>query len=357
MNLAISNAATFEVGNTVNQYVVGTAGPQGLAGTGTSETALLNARLKAIKDLSLTPASPTTPQNNLYEVGYATVTDRAIQNFDAMNGAITPTADPSGGSFWTVPFPNTTLGRALKMVARMVAGRRVLKHYRQVFFCSVGGYDLHDTQVNAANPLLGSHANLLRELSQCINAFNAAMGQLRASSNATIQMTAADSVVGFTASDFGRTFPMNGTTGSDHGWGNHHIVFGDGVQGGRLYGGFPPYGINTSPNNGTGVGVDTDTGRWIPNTSVDEYAATLAKWFGVSSTVLPTIFPNLPRFNNPDLGFLSAPSPSAMPSDKVSFGTTATTSGGKTTQPTPTPVKPSKAPVKPTPVQRPMTRR
>jgi uncharacterized protein (DUF1501 family) len=110
-------------------------------------------------------------------------------------------------------------------------------------------------------------------------------------------MQVQNGVTAFTASDFGRTFLSNGD-GSDHGWGSHHLIVGGAVQGGRLFGQVPTLAIN-GPN-------DTGDGRWIPSTSVDEYSATLAKWFGVSATDMPTVFPNLNRFNNPDLGFMGA---------------------------------------------------
>jgi uncharacterized protein (DUF1501 family) len=109
------------------------------------------------------------------------------------------------------------------------------------------------------------------------------------------QLNVGNAVTTFTASDFGRTFPTNGQ-GSDHGWGGHHIVMGGAVRGRRTYGTFPVQQIN-GPD-------DTSTGRWIPRVSVDQYAATLAKWFGVSQTYLGTIFPNLGRFADPDLGFM-----------------------------------------------------
>jgi uncharacterized protein (DUF1501 family) len=109
------------------------------------------------------------------------------------------------------------------------------------------------------------------------------------------QLTLGDSVTQFTASDFGRTFPTNGQ-GSDHGWGSHHMIVGGAVRGGRIYGNFPTLAVN-GPD-------DTSTGRWIPTVSVDEYSATLAKWFGVSQSNLSTVFPNLGRFANPDLGFM-----------------------------------------------------
>jgi uncharacterized protein (DUF1501 family) len=179
-------------------------------------------------------------------------------------------------------FPNTSLGNQLKMIARLISAHTTLGHSRQIFFASVGGYDTHGNQLTA-------HANLLTELS----------GSMKAFYDATVELGLAQSVTTFTASDFGRTFPTNGTgttSGSDHGWGNHQVIMGGAVQGQRLYGTFPTLAVN-GPD-------DTSTGRWIPSTSVDEYSATLARWFGVSSTDMATVFPNLTRFARPDLGFM-----------------------------------------------------
>jgi len=102
-------------------------------------------------------------------------------------------------------------------------------------------------------------------------------------------------VTAFTASDFARTFPTNGS-GSDHGWGGHHLVIGGAVKGGATYGKFPTLAVN-GPD-------DTGIGRWIPTTAVDQYSATLASWFGVDSSNISTIFPNIGRFSSPNLGFL-----------------------------------------------------
>ncbi|RYD39091.1 MAG: DUF1501 domain-containing protein, partial [Verrucomicrobiaceae bacterium] len=124
------------------------------------------------------------------------------------------------------------------------------------------------------------------ELSEGMFAFQRSMEQLNLSEGVTT----------FTASDFGRTFPTNGQ-GSDHGWGTHQLIMGGAVRGQRTYGHFPIHTI--------GGPDDTSTGRWIPSTSVDEYAATLAKWFGISSTYMSTVFPNLGRFANPDVGFMA----------------------------------------------------
>ena len=100
----------------------------------------------------------------------------------------------------------------------------------------------------------------------------------------------------FTNSDFGRTVPSN-LLGSDHGWGSHHLIMGGAVNGQRTFGTWPTLAV--------GGPDDTNTGRWIPTTSVDQFAATLAKWFGVDSTKMSTVFPNLARFAVPDLGFMT----------------------------------------------------
>lgn len=288
---SIAGANTFEVGSTVQQYHVSTSGAVTLSGVTSG-----SARETAIRNIA------QLPQQNLQADAFGDILDNAVATGSVLNSAILPTA---ATNYFTTAFPNTTLGNQLKMVARLIAGRDSLKIKRQIFFVSVGGYDTHTSQLgNAANPgnaLFGSQADLLNELSESINSFQSAMEQLSALSGNT---GLPDSVVGFTASDFGRTLSTNGQ-GSDHGWGSHHIVFGGSgnpttgaVRGGRLYGTFPVLQVN-GPD-------DTSTGRWIPRVSVDEYSATLAKWFGVNSTYMPVVFPNLTRFALPDLGFMNA---------------------------------------------------
>ena len=285
---SIAGSNTFEVGNSVQQYHVSTSGAVTLSGAAPGST-----REGVVRNIA------QLPQHNLQTGVLGDIIDDAIATGALLNSAIAPTAAWT----WTTPFPVTSIGNQMKMIARIIAARGALKIKRQIFFVSVGGYDTHTAQVGAGNdPLTGNHANLLGELSEAIAAFQGAIEQIAA--HATYgDSTLANSVVGFTASDFGRTFPTNGQ-GSDHGWGGHHIVFGGNgnpstgaVRGKRTYGTFPVHQIN-GPD-------DTSTGRWIPTTSVDEYSATLAKWFGVDSNHLSVVFPNVGRFANPDLGFLN----------------------------------------------------
>lgn len=198
---------------------------------------------------------------------------RSIEQNEVLTAAL------SGIAPLTTVFPTTDLGRQLGMVAKLIAARNNLGMRRQIFFCAVGGYDTHGDQVD-------SHTQLLIELSQAMSAFY----------NSTVELGVEQSVTTFTASDFGRTFSANGG-GSDHGWGSHQFVMGGAVRGNRLYGTFPTLAID-GPD-------DTEGGRWIPTTSVDEFSATMAKWFGVSNSNLPTVFPNIGRFSHSDLGFLS----------------------------------------------------
>jgi len=194
----------------------------------------------------------------------------------------------------TVPFPNTDIGNQLKQIARMIKSRSLLGVNRQIFFCSLGGFDTHTGQLNGQNMLL-------TRLSQAMRAFYDEM---------TVQALG-DKVTQFTISDFNRTFNPGGSganVGSDHGWANHSIVVGDAVLGGDFYGvntsnGTPfPTLVNNGPDdadNGSNA-----RGRWIPTTSVEQYAATLAHWFGLPAQHLDYVFPNLTNFQTSNLGFM-----------------------------------------------------
>jgi uncharacterized protein (DUF1501 family) len=241
------------------------------------------------------------PYPNMQAQAYASVAKHSIDTGGLLNNAIAPTA---AASYWTTPFPTkitpptggaaftSSLTPQLQMAARLIeAGNRSTAAggfgmRRQIFFCQVGGYDLHTNQTpGPGQTSIGSHANLLAELSQSMLAFQRAMEQLGLSKNVTA----------FTASDFGRTFPSNGQ-GSDHGWGSHHLILGGAVKGQQTYGKFPTLAVN-GPD-------DTSTGRWIPTTAIDQYFATIATWFGVDSGNLATVFPNVGRFATANLGFL-----------------------------------------------------
>jgi uncharacterized protein (DUF1501 family) len=271
MSISVAGTNTFQVGNVVTQYQVAPEGPVGLntyvpAGQGA------DAASNAIRKLL------TRSYGNLFERGYSGIFNRALENQELLSGAL------AGAPPLTTAFPETDLGQQLAMVAQLVAVRDALGLRRQVFFCAAQGYDTHGGQIGTT-ALDGSHADLLTELDGALTAFDAAMSELGVD----------DSVTAFTASDFGRTFISNGD-GSDHGWGSHHIVLGGAVRGGRLYGKVPTLAVD-GPD-------DAGEGRWIPTISVDEYAATLARWFGVAQSDLPLVLPNLGRFATPDLGFM-----------------------------------------------------
>lgn len=264
--LSIAGTNTFEVGNTVIPYLISPSGSLGLRGIGSrSQNAMI--RVQGFKNLL------ALPHKNLFEAAYADTMTRSIEENEILTAALRGITSPQ-----TV-FPTTDLGRQLAMVAKLIAARSNLGMQRQIFFCAVGGYDTHGDQMPA-------QAGLLTELSGAMNAFY----------NATVELGVAQSVTTFTASDFGRTLPSNGN-GSDHGWGSHQFVMGGAVRGGRLYGTFPTLAVN-GPD-------DTEDGRWIPTTSVDEFSATLARWFGVSDSNMSTVFPNISRFAHPNLGFLA----------------------------------------------------
>ena len=165
------------------------------------------------------------------------------------------------------------------MVAKVINARSALSAARQVFLVSMGGYDTHANQD-------ATHPGLLTQLADAISWWQTTINQMGIASDVTL----------FTASDFGRALAPN-SEGSDHGWGSHHFVVGGGVLGRQVYGSFPDLTSNSS--------TDAGNGRLIATTSVEQYAATMAKWMGVTPANLPVILPNLVNFSQQDLGFMT----------------------------------------------------
>ncbi len=186
----------------------------------------------------------------------------------------------SAGSVNTV-FPSTTLGAQLRQVARIIALRASTGVRRQVFFCQLGGFDTHGAQN-------WTQWDLLRQVGEAMAAMHAA----------TVELGVADRVTTFTQSEFGRTLQPSGS-GSDHGWGNHHLLMGAAVRGGEVYGSFPTPALG-------GANDANNRGCLIPSTSIEQFGATLARWFGAEAAALAQAFPNLAAFTPQDLGFMAA---------------------------------------------------
>ncbi len=265
MSVSLAGSNLFEVGNQVFPYMISPEGVISLwyynEAWGNPETIVTKAMLDA-------------QYSNLFEKTYSETFKRAIENEKKISGIL------QRAPALTTAFPTqNNLASQLKMVAKLISVRSDLAVRRQIFFCDLQGFDTHGEQPN-------THTTLLRELSQAMKAFY----------DATVELGVSDKVTTFTQSDFGRTYKTNGK-GSDHGWGNHQFVMGGAVKGGEIYGQIPVHQIG-GPN-------DTSDGRWIPTIASDEYASTLALWFGVGASELPTVLPNINRFNRINLGFLS----------------------------------------------------
>jgi uncharacterized protein (DUF1501 family) len=265
--ISVSGNNLFEVGTTISSFKVSSNNQFGFDFyKGATATDPLS---RGITDMLAVPSV------NLFEGAWKEVIQRAIQNQQVLASALA--AVPP----FTTVFPNTGIGSQMQMIARLLSARAALGLKRQVFFCSIGGFDTH------GEDQLATQTRLLGEVSAAMTALY----------NATVELNCSDLVTSFTASDFNRTFPSNGK-GSDHAWGSHHLVVGGAVQGGKIYGTFPTL-VKGGPDDTGGSGL------WIPTTSVDQYGASLARWFGVGPADNNTIFPNLTRFPAADLGFLA----------------------------------------------------
>ncbi|MEJ6024275.1 DUF1501 domain-containing protein [Ramlibacter sp. PS4R-6] len=203
---------------------------------------------------------------------------------DALSGALLQDRllDAAYETTLPVEFPDSYLGLQLYRVAQLIASRGALGMSRQLFYVEQGGYDTHAGQADSLQELLG-------ELSEALGAFAATMLALGVDPN----------VVTFTHSEFSRTLMAagDGGDGTDHAWGGHSFVMGGAVRGGDMYGTFPQLQVG-GPDDGS------DEGRWVPTTSVDQYAATIASWLGVADADLETALPNLANFTVKKLAFL-----------------------------------------------------
>ena len=267
--ISATGNAVFVAGHNALQYQISTNGAikiRALDRANTVEPAVISDALNAL----ITQSSTHALENE-----YATVTRRSIQMEGIVNTALAGVTLST--SFDTDNSANS-LADQLKIVARLIGARNALGVKRQVFCVSLAGFDHHDG-------LMQKHPPLLANIAEALNAFY----------QATVELGVADKVTTFTASDFGRTFTPN-SDGSDHGWGSHHLILGGAVKGGRYYGTAPSVSVQTNDQVGQG--------RLLPSTSVDQFAATLAAWFGVSSGELPTVLPNIVNFSNTNLGFV-----------------------------------------------------
>jgi uncharacterized protein (DUF1501 family) len=225
------------------------------------------------------------PQANLLVEEYRRTLGGAVEDYRVLRDALA-LAPPLETAFPPPPEPGSAaadrfafvLGRQLRRVAELISVRAILGLRRHVFFCSLGGFDTHDAQMT-------DQPELLAGLSRALGSFHAS----------TVELGVDARVTTFGATEFGRSMTSNGD-GSDHAWGNHLFMLGGDVRGRRVYGAMPDM---------SGDSVDfAGDGNLIPRIAVDQYGATLGRWFGVPDSMLDLVFPNLAQFDQRDLGFM-----------------------------------------------------
>ena len=267
--ISMDGANKFQIGNAVQPYFMDSDGGQSLFFIEDEWNADRRASFLAIQQIARQQG------DSMFLRKHAQVMGQALDNYALVSAAL------NAGPTLTTTFPDSWLGRQLAMVARLISVRTALGQTRQLYYVTQGGYDTHATQ-------LAGHDEILPDLSASMRAFY----------DATVELGIQNDVTQFTASDFGRTVSINGD-GTDHGWGSHHFVVGGDVLGQRAYG--------TMPNLTAQGPDDAAWGQIIPTLSVDQYAATLAAWYGVSAgDISSLVVPNLGRFSSPNLGFMAS---------------------------------------------------
>jgi uncharacterized protein (DUF1501 family) len=260
------------VGNRNIPYVIDPNGIQRFEG-------ITEGQLSSSRRIAFERIMRQTTENNgrtLYERGFAQVQASALENALRFQQALS-----SAPSFAGLPEgQGDGLATQLRTVAKIISARNDFDVARQIFFVEDIGFDTHDKQ-NTKQP------QLLSELDAAVGGFASALKT----------MGVWDQVVTFTQSDFGRTLTSNGD-GSDHAWSGLQLVMGGATRGGDIYGTYPILELGRDNEIGGGI--------FIPDISVDQYAATIARWFGVADRNLDTICPHLANFSERDLGFLDS---------------------------------------------------
>jgi uncharacterized protein (DUF1501 family) len=266
-----SGITLFMTGNGNSPLSIPTSGTFGLQGY-TTANAANTARLAALQQLL------AMDRDNSFVSGASNIAGTAIDLSATVNPIISNTSSSIQSLF---AGQNNSIAQQLLAIAKLIEARNSIGIKRQIFFVSLGGFDTHTNEIT-------THQTLFGQLSPALKAFY----------DATVQLGVANNVTSFTLSDFGRTFKPAGGQGSDHAWGNHQLIIGGAVKGGDFYGKYPTLQLS-------GPDDVTAEGRWLPTTAVDQYAATLATWFGLPASDLAAVLPTLGKFPISNLGFMS----------------------------------------------------
>lgn len=264
--MSVTGNAIYLSGKQAIQYQVSSSGAVAIKG---AQTSLYGSAACAAEMRTLISQTST----HALEDEYARITRRSLDTEGQITSAVA-----SAPALTTTFNADNPLATQLEMVTKIIAARSSLGVKRQVFFVSLSGFDLHDN-------LAARHPGLLANVAEALRSFY----------DATVELGVANAVTTFTASDFGRTLSSNGD-GSDHGWGSHHFILGGAVNGGRFYGQAPAVEV--------GGENDVGQGRLLPTTSVDQFAGTLATWFGVANSDLSLVVPNIGNFTDRNMGFV-----------------------------------------------------
>jgi uncharacterized protein (DUF1501 family) len=271
LGISVAGNATLLGGNSTQ--------PMGLPQSGTLSTKGFDTSAAGTTRQAAFLQMAAASSNSVLMTSYGQEQTQAVNLANIINPVLASTS-PVAGAFTGL---TSSLSQQLAQVAKLIANRSSLGNpSRQLFFVSLGGFDNHSNQIALQAPLLA-------DLSASLSAFY----------NATVSLGVQNDVTSFTLSDFTRTLAPASDGGSDHAWGGHHLILGGAVNGQQSYGTFPQL-VLAGPDD------VTTAGRWLPTTSVDQYAATLATWFGLPTSAFSTVFPNLHNFQNQNLGFLSA---------------------------------------------------